>query len=224
MLAFGDPIFGENEELALKTLGAAGTFADTTRGGLSRLPYSGLEIQNIAKLFPTAQADIYIRREANEEKVKEKDRLRGYKYVHFATHGLINERKPDFSSIVLTQDDDRTEDGFLQAAEIFNLDMNADLVVLSACQTGLGKMVRGEGMIGLTRAFIYAGSRSVLVSLWSVSDVSTAKLMEKFYQNLIRGKQEKTEALRQAQLHMIANEESSHPFYWAAFVLIGDWN
>ncbi|MCH8874571.1 CHAT domain-containing protein, partial [candidate division KSB1 bacterium] len=218
LLAFGDPVFGENEDPALKTQAGA-----STRGGLSRLPYSGMEIQNIAKLFPSAQADIFTRREASEEKVKEKAKLIGYKYVHFATHGLINERKPDFSSIVLAQDDDPGEDGFLQAAEIFNLEMNADLIVLSACQTGLGKMVRGEGIIGLTRAFMYAGASSVLVSLWSVSDVSTSKLMENFYENLVVKNQDKAEALRRAQLLMLETEQFSHPFYWAPFVLIGDW-
>ena len=101
--------------------------------------------------------------------------------------------------------------------------MNADLIVLSACQTGLGKMVRGEGMIGLTRAFMYAGASSVLVSLWSVSDVSTSKLMEKFYENLVVKNQDKAEALRRAQLSMLETERFSHPFYWAPFVLIGDW-
>ncbi len=94
--------------------------------------------------------------------------------LHFATHGLIDEEKPDLSSLVLTSRKDSGEDGFLQAKEIFRLKLNADLIVLSACQTGLGKLIRGEGMVGLTRAFMYAGTPSVVVSLWSVSDMSTA--------------------------------------------------
>jgi CHAT domain-containing protein len=111
----------------------------------------------------------------------------------------------------------------LQAGEIFDLKLNADLVVLSACQTGLGKLIRGEGMVGLTRAFMYAGTPSVVVSLWSVSDISTADLMAEFYKNLIINKLSKTDALRKAQLALINNPGFSHPFYWAPFILVGDW-
>ena len=210
--------------LSLKGLWATrGDIQDTIRGGLERLKYSGIEVNNIAKLFPSGNADLLLRGSATEEKVKEEGILEKYQYVHFATHGIVNERKPDFSGIVLTQDEDPNENGFLQAAEIFNLSMNAELVVLSACQTGLGKMVRGEGIVGLTRAFMYAGTPSVLVSLWSVSDISTSKLMEKFYENLIKKKFDKTRALQQAQIFMIKEKKFSHPFYWAPFVLIGDW-
>jgi len=220
LLALGDPFFGEAEAVPLARWRGIG---DTTRAGLARLPHSGAEVQNIAKFFPPGRVDIHLRQEAIEERVKANEKLAQYQYVHFATHGLINERKPDFSSIVLSQDTEPKEDGFLQAAEIFNLKLQADLVVLSACQTGLGKMVRGEGMMGLTRAFMYAGAPSVVVSLWSVSDVSTSKLMEKFYQNLIVKNHDKTESLRQAKLAMLEQDQFSHPFYWAPFVLIGDW-
>ena len=95
--------------------------------------------------------------------------------------------------------------------------------MLSACQTGLGKLIRGEGMVGLTRAFMYAGTPTVLVSLWSVSDVSTATLMGEFYRNLVKEKLSKTDALRKAQLSLLGNEKFAHPFYWAPFVLVGDW-
>ena len=149
--------------------------------------------------------------------------LKNFNYVHFATHGFIDETKPDLSSLVLTKDNNSCEDGMLQATEIYNLKLNADLVVLSACQSGLGKLVRGEGMVGLTRAFMYAGTPAVLVSLWSVSDVSTATLMGDFYRNLVKQKLSKTDALRKAQLTMLGNEKFAHPFYWAPFVIIGDW-
>jgi CHAT domain-containing protein len=96
-------------------------------------------------------------------------------------------------------------------------------VVLSACETGLGKLVRGEGMVGLTRAFLYAGTPSVLVSLWNVSDMSTAALMGEFYKNMVKNKRSKTDALRKAQLTLIKNEKYAHPFYWAPFILVGDW-
>jgi len=129
-----------------------------------------------------------------------------------------------YSLIAFAQDDDPKEDGFLHTYEIFNLQLNTDLVTLSACETGLGKLSRGEGLIGLTRAFMYAGAPSVLVSLWSV-DESTAALMKIFYQNLKDG-MSKAEALRQAKLKLIRKHESgmsfAHPFLWAAFVLVGE--
>ena len=131
---------------------------------------------------------------------------------------------------MFAQDDDPAEDGFLHTYEVFNLKLNADLVTLSACETGLGKLSRGEGLIGLTRAFMYAGAPSVLVSLWSVSE-STAEVMKYFYQNLNTGKT-KTEALRQAKLKLIKSESEfkdgqrfsfANPFLWAPFVLMGEW-
>lgn len=223
-VAFGDPIFAEEEPAEAKELRTSKEpFVDSQRAGLARLKYSGIEVERIARLFPAGQAETFLRGQASEEEVKQ-GALADYRYVHFATHGLINDRKPDFSSIVLTQDRDPNEDGYLHGAEIFNLKMDADLVVLSACQTGLGKMVRGEGLVGLTRAFMYAGSRSMLVSLWSVSDISTSELMEKFYENLVVRRISKTEALRQAQISMIGSDKFAHPFYWAPFVLVGDWD
>ncbi len=212
LIAFGDPVY-ENSD-------------DTSRSSVKsykRLEYSGKEVENIASFFKKGNAEIYLRNDATEENVKREGELKKFNYVHFATHGYIDEDKPDFSSLVITQDNNSEEDGFLQATEIFNLNLNADLVVLSACQTGLGKMIRGEGMVGLTRAFMYAGTPSVLVSLWSVSDVSTSTLMGEFYRNLVKQKLSKTEALRKAQLSLLGNKKFAHPFYWAPFVLVGDW-
>jgi CHAT domain-containing protein/Tfp pilus assembly protein PilF len=212
IVAFGDPLYE--------------TVTDTSRSSAKnyqRLEFSGKEIGNIATLFKKGNADIYLRGDATEENVKREGELKKFNYVHFATHGFIDESKPDFSSLVLTQDNNSEEDGFLQANEIFNLNLNADLVVLSACQTGLGKLVRGEGMIGLTRAFMYAGTPAVMVSLWSVSDISTATLMGEFYKNLIKEDLYKTDALRKAQLTMLKDEKFAHPFYWAPFVIVGDW-
>ena len=213
LIAFGDPFY----EIINDT-------SAISENRFSRLEYSGLEIENIASFFKKGSADIYLRDLATEENVKRNSELKKYKYVHFATHGFIDEKKPDYSSLVLTPGNDSSgEDGFLRATEIFNLDMDADLVVLSACQTGLGKLVRGEGMVGLTRAFMYAGTPAVMVSLWSVSDISTATLMGEFYKNLVKGKLNKTDALRKAQLTMLKDEKFAHPFYWAPFVLFGDW-
>ena len=213
LVAFGDPVYAsENDPDFL------------IRKGLGRLEHSGREVEKIATYFPENESKIYLRETATEENVKSENALAKFKYIHFATHGLIDEQNPDFSSLVLTQDKNSKEDGFLQAVEIFNLKTNASLVVLSACQTGLGKMIRGEGMVGLTRAFLYAGTPSVVVSLWNVSDVTTANLMEEFYSNLIDGNLTKTKALQKAQLSMIRDEQYAHPFYWAPFILIGDWH
>jgi len=208
-IAFGDPVY---EKASFKS--------DVN---YPRLEYSGKEVEKIGSFFEKDSSEVYLREEATEENVKKESRLEEFNYVHFATHGYIDENEPDLSSLVLTQETDSEEDGFLRASEIFNLNLNADLIVLSACQTGLGKLIRGEGMVGLTRAFMYAGTPSVLVSLWSVSDMSTAALMGEFYKNLIKSKLSKTDALRKAQLSLISNPKYSHPFYWAPFVLIGDW-
>jgi len=209
LLAIGDPLYEDtlfNEQVKYP-----------------RLEFSGKEIENIASSFSAGSSEIYLRNRATEENLKRNGDLNGFNYLHFATHGLIDEDKPDLSSIVLTTTKNSGEDGLLQATEIFNLKLNADLVVLSACQTGLGKLVRGEGMVGLTRAFMYAGTPSVMVSLWSVSDMSTAALMGEFYKNLIKNKLSKTDALRKAQLTLMSDEKYAHPFYWAPFILIGDW-
>jgi CHAT domain-containing protein/Tfp pilus assembly protein PilF len=209
LLAFGDPVY-ENTLV-------------NSQAKYPRLKFSGEEVNQIATFFNRGSAKIYLRNEATEENVKRDGEIVKFNYIHFATHGNIDEVNPDLSSLVLTQDNNSEEDGFLQASEIFNLKLNADLVVLSACQTGMGKLVRGEGIIGLTRAFMYAGSPAVMVSLWSVSDASTATLMGEFYKNLIKEKLSKTDALRKAQMTMLKDEKYAHPFYWAPFVLLGDW-
>jgi len=134
--------------------------------------------------------------------------------------------KPTVSSLSVSSGSTRnsstpTEDGLLQVYEIFDLKLNAELVVLSACETGLGKQVKGEGLVGLTHAFFYAGTSSVLVSLWKVQDRSTADLMVNFYQELDAGKN-KAESLRQAKLRMIQQNRYAHPYYWAPFVLVGN--
>jgi CHAT domain-containing protein/Tfp pilus assembly protein PilF len=212
LIAFGDP---EYDSLNLSLSASAKSY--------SRLKYSREEIDRIASFFNEGNSEVYLGEKATEENIKKTGNLAKFNYLHFATHGYIDEDKPDFSSLVLTKGPNSLEDGLLQAAEIFNLNLKADLVVLSACQTGLGKMVRGEGMVGLTRAFMYAGTPSVLVSLWNVSDKSTATLMGEFYKNLIKNKLSKTDALHKAKLTLISNEKLAHPFYWAPFILIGDW-
>jgi CHAT domain-containing protein len=166
------------------------------------------------------KAKVYLEREAKEENLKSTT-LRDYRYVHFATHGLLNEKSPKLSGLVLAQDTTSSEDGILYLGEIYNLDLNADLLTLSACETGLGQIAKGEGIIGLTRGFLYAGAANLLVSLWQVNDQTTADLMVDFYGNMLNG-QIKAEALRQAKLKLIqSHPEYAKPYYWAPFILIG---
>src|SRR6266496_2573465 len=148
-----------------------------------------------------------------------------YRFVHFATHGFLNSRHPELSGIVLSLVDQegRAQDGFLRAHEIYNLKLPADLVVLSGCRTGLGKEIKGEGLVGLTRAFMYAGAARVMVSLWDVNDEATAELMKRFYGGLLgRNKLSPAAALRAAQVSMASDKRWSSPYYWAAFTLQGE--
>jgi CHAT domain-containing protein len=166
------------------------------------------------------KAHAYLEHEAKEANLKS-TALRDYRYVHFATHGLFNEKSPKLSGLVMAQDTTSNEDGILYLGEIYNLDLNADLVTLSACETGLGQIAKGEGIIGLTRGFLYAGAANLLVSLWQVNDQTTADLMVDFYGNMLNG-QTKAVALRQAKLNLIrSHPEYAKPYYWAPFVLVG---
>jgi CHAT domain-containing protein len=189
---------------------------------LTSLPSTRDEVRGIASLYPDART--YLGAEATEERAKSigKDA----RYLHFACHGLLDERFPLNSALALTIPEhpgDDQQNGLLQAWEIFeSVRLDADLVTLSACDSALGQEMGGEGLLGLTRAFQYAGARSVLASLWSVSDASTAELMKSFYVYLQKGRS-KDEALRAAQADLIQGKSFSHPYYWAAFELTGDW-
>ena len=217
-IAFGDPIYKQlPESVIASTLRAAGA----GRLNFQPLQHSRAEIDGIAKLFAEDERAIFFGEAANEENVKAQERLGHYRMVHFSTHGYVNETRPRFSGLVLSLPSGKlasTEDGLLSAYEIFNLKLNANLVVLSACETGLGKEVKGEGLMSLTRAFMYAGTPSVVVSLWNVNDESAADLMIRFYRNLKTG-MNKGKALRQAQLETI--RDNGFPFFWAPFVLVG---
>jgi CHAT domain-containing protein/tetratricopeptide (TPR) repeat protein len=151
--------------------------------------------------------------------------LSKYRYVHFATHGYIDSERSDLSAIVLSLVDEqgKPQDGFLRAHEIYNLNLPAELVVLSACETGLGKEIKGEGLVGLTRGFMYAGARRVVVSLWNVNDKATAELMARFYRGMLRENKTPAAALRAAQIEMSRQKQWQSPYYWAPFVLQGEW-
>jgi CHAT domain-containing protein len=226
VLAFGNPDLGDPEK---------------------NLEFAELEAKEVKATYP--ESSVYIRKEATEE--KSKTLSASHDILHFATHAQLNEDDPLSSAVLLAKGG--KEDGRLEVREIFGMDLKANLVVLSGCDTGLGKLSTGDELVGLTRAFIYAGTPSVVASLWSVDDSSTAHLMASFYRNLKA--MSKVEALRQAQLELIRGEgrsdmlarrgvggigklgettksesasqgpisiSTSHPYFWAPFILVGD--
>lgn len=199
---------------------ADSTFLATRDGKtLDPLPYSAQEVENILVAFPS-RSRAFIKQEASEENFKHQ--IKGYKYVHVATHGRIVEADPKLSNLTFSQPQDKRakEDGILFSSETYNLDLNADLLVLSACQTGTGKFMKGEGLMALTRGFFYSGACNIVASLWKVYDEHTSRLMVEFYREIAAGKSYSA-ALREAKLKMIASPETAGPQSWAGFVLMG---
>ncbi|MEG5176120.1 CHAT domain-containing tetratricopeptide repeat protein [Microcoleus sp. B3-D7] len=189
-----------------------------------RLAFTRQEAQRISSLFPSASSSQKIDFEANRTTATDGS-LVNYQIVHFATHGIANSQNPELSGIVMSMVDDKGHlvNGFLRLTDIFNLKLAANLVVLSACQSGMGQNVKGEGMVGLTRGFMYAGAQRVAVSLWNVDDEGTSVLMQKFYQKMVQQKLTPAAALRAAQIEMMQQEKWKSPYYWAAFTLQGEW-
>ncbi len=194
------------------------------RSGFSRLRFSRREAEEIARLVPDNQKFLALDFSANLSATNENN-FKKARYIHFATHGIINSDFPELSGVVLSLIDEngKAQDGFLRLHDIYNLSLEADLVVLSACESALGKEIRGEGIIGLTRGFMYAGAPGVAASLWKVDDRATSDLMLRFYQKMLKENLSPAESLRQAQISMIKDENFNHPFYWAGFSLQGDW-
>jgi len=241
MLLVADPVFDASDARAKNSAPSAETARDAVRGltlgsaladvtnlkgklKLVRLDGTRSEAEEIAKLARAGggQADVWLDFDANEANLHGR-KLDNYRVVHFATHGLLNAERPQFTGLALSLVGQTQADGFLRVDEVFNLRLGSPLVMLSACETGLGKERRGEGVIGLTRAFMYAGAPTVGVSLWSVADKSTAELMPEFYRRLLAGEGGAPAAMRAAQLSMIAGKRYSAPFYWSPFVMVGDW-
>lgn len=196
------------------TFSGNGSFAD--------LPATESEVTDISNLFASRKynTNLLLRSNADETVIKNED-LKKYSLLHFATHGVVDEKNPELSRIFLNSVNS-SEDGTLYAGEIYNLELNANLVTLSACQTGLGKISKGEGVIGLSRALVFAGARNCLVSFWKVADESTATLMKDYYGLLLdRNESNYSATLQQAKRNLIAGEKYSAPFYWAPFILIG---
>ena len=195
---------------------------------LPRLDFSGREAKAISGFTPAPRTLLLHGFDAERGSVTQ-GALSGYRYVHFATHGVIDTEYPRLSSLVLSllkKDGTYDPGGHLRLHDIYGLDLDGtDLVVLSACETALGREVRGEGLVGLTRGFLYAGAERVVASLWRVQDRATADLMERFYRGLLHEDRSPADALRQAQLDTMQAGDGAHafPYYWAGFVLQGEW-
>ncbi len=195
-----------------------------TRADLSRLPFSRDEANAIASLSG-GSATLKVTDFQASRALVLSNTLSDHRIVHFATHGVVDSERPSLSALILSLVDERGTrlNGYLRLHDIYNLRLEADLVVLSACQTALGKEIKGEGLVGLTRAFFYAGAPRVVASLWQVNDLATAELMKKFYRGLLQQRLRPAAALRAAQLEMSRDPRWKAPYYWAGFVLQGEW-
>ena len=214
LLALGNPTLG-TETLERATLAQR-------EGKLAPLPEAEQEVKALGQLYGAAHSRVYIGPAAREDHVKSEAGRASI--LHFATHGMLNNAAPMYSHLVLAQGDksEAKEDGLLEAWELMQMDMQADLAVLSACETARGRFGAGEGMIGLSWALFVAGVPSTVVSQWKVESASTRDLMLQFHRGLQSGKTSKAEALQQAALSLLKQPATSHPFYWAGFVLVGN--
>ncbi|MBA2734144.1 MAG: CHAT domain-containing protein [Acidobacteria bacterium] len=205
---------------------ASNRVAAPGKGGLSlpRLSFSRREAEAILAAVPAGEGMSALNFQASRATALSPE-LAQYRILHFATHGLLDSQRPELSALVLSLVDEQgqPQNGFIRLNEIYNLNLPADLVMLSACQTGLGKEIRGEGLIGLTRGFMYAGASRVGTSLWKVDDSATATLMGSFYQAMLKEGKSPGAALRAAQLEMLKQKRWQSPYYWAAFTMQGEW-
>ena len=241
VMALADPVFMNNDERLkasgdnglpvpelskdrqlVKAAEDTGIVIDGTN--VPRLPGTRQEAEHIGAMVPAIERRIALDFAASRETATSAE-LGQYRYVHFSTHGLLNSVHPELSGLVLSLVNERgdTQNGFLLAHEIFNLKLAPEVVVLSACRTGMGKNVRGEGLVSLTRGFMYAGAPRVTVSLWGVSDLGTTELMVRFYQGMLKEGMRPAAALRAAQVGLMNDKRWASPYYWAPFTLQGEW-
>ncbi|HET9711812.1 MAG TPA: CHAT domain-containing protein, partial [Pyrinomonadaceae bacterium] len=233
---FADPVFESNDarfsaktpetNLLVATEGGEVTRSANESGLMNfpRLHFSREEAKQILKFAPRNQSLAALDFAANRDTATSSD-LQDYRIVHFATHGIINSRHAELSGIVLSLVDQKgkPQNGFLRLYDVYNMNLKADLVVLSACQTALGRDIKGEGLIGLTRAFMYGGATRVVASLWQVDDRGTAVFMSRFYEGLLSKGMSAPAALRNAQVSMWQDKRWQNPRYWAAFTIQGEW-
>ncbi len=226
LMALADPRYGKPNALAGASVQEV---QEATRGSrflsyFDPLPETRTEVEAISKMFGGQKVELLLGDQATESQIKRLD-LSQFGFLHFATHGVLGGEVPGIGEPALVLAEEANEDGFLTSTEVGRLKINADLTVLSACNTGSGEFVTGEGVMGMSRAFLAAGSRSVVVSLWPVASKQTERLMVDFYRNLRAG-QPAADALRAAKLDMAgqarkAGSLEDHPFFWAAFILLG---
>jgi CHAT domain-containing protein/Tfp pilus assembly protein PilF len=238
-----DPVFDAKDERLRVTPGESSSFRtppgytrDLTRSAsdlgltkngrvyLNRLLYTRNEAEAVMAVTPPGKGMEALDFRASRT-VATSTALAQYRIVHFATHGMLNNKHPELSGLVLSlvNEQGKAQNGFLKLQDIYNLKLPVDLVVLSGCETGLGEEIRGEGLIGLTRGFMYAGASRVVASLWSVSDMATASLMADFYKAMERDGMRPAAALRVAQIRMWKQKQWASPYYWAAFQIQGEW-
>ena len=221
-----DPVFSNNDPRVARTANAHANAWSTESdlSNLRRLRFSRQEAEEIARFAPDGSKLEAVDFAANR-KLATSAELGQYRIVHFATHGLINNEHPELSGVVLSLVDEKgqPQNGFLRLYDLYNLKLSAELVVLSACQTALGKEIKGEGLVGLTRGFMYAGAPRVIASLWQIDDRASAEFMKRFYQGLLGEKLRPAAALKAAQVSMQKDKRWQNPHYWAAFSLQGEW-
>jgi CHAT domain-containing protein len=221
-LVIADPVFDRDDPRV-----SAGSNSERSAPAiqLARLPYTRDEAQAVADALPRSQTRLALGFEARKSLLVGPEAAQ-FRVVHIATHGLLNTRDPELSGLMFSRVDaaGHEQDGFLRLYEVFNLNLPADLIVLSACRSGLGKNVRGEGIVGLTRAFMYAGAARIIVTQWNIDDEATAELMRFFY-SFQFGPQHMRPlaALRAAQIAMWRQPRWRAPYYWGAFVFHGEW-
>jgi CHAT domain-containing protein len=223
---FADPVFSADDPRVVQGRRAALHYAadGSTAPDFARLRFSRNEAEEIAKLSPNGEALKALDFDASRQTVLRSD-LAQYRVVHFATHSVLDNEHPELSGIVLSLVDraGRPQNGFLRLYDIYNLRLGSDLVVVSACQTALGAEIKGEGLVGLTRGFLYAGAPRVVASLWEVDDRTTAELMKRFYQHMFSGPERPAAALRAAKVALWKAHGWEAPYYWGAFTFQGEW-
>ncbi|MEA5568229.1 CHAT domain-containing tetratricopeptide repeat protein [Anabaena sp. UHCC 0399] len=236
LAVLADPVFRSNDERLQGKLSRPPLVSNLDNLALSRsvsdsginferLRFTRQEAEAILALVPHHKGKPALDFTASRQTATSEE-LSQYRIIHFATHGIFNSKHPELSGVVLSLFDDKgmPQNGFLRLRDIFNLNLQSELVVLSACQTGLGEEIKGEGLVGLTRGFMYAGSPRVVVSLWSVDDQATSELMQRFYQQMLQARLKPAAALRNAQIEIWRKQKYAAPYYWAAFTLQGEWN
>jgi CHAT domain-containing protein len=222
--AFADPVFEHDDPRLGAASGAGGVPVAAGPGTeFPRLAASRLEAAGIVAMAPEGATLLATGFRASRETATTRELAR-YRIVHFATHGIFDDGRPERSGVVLSMFDERGKprDGFLRLHDVYELELPVELVVLSACDTALGREVRGEGLVGMVRGFMYAGAKRVVASLWKVDDEATGELMRAFYRGMLQEGRTPADALRQAQIGLWRSRRWHAPFYWGAFVLQGE--